>query len=102
MPTYKDLLGMLRSAISRSVNIIAFNEGETNENGVHEDYIKIVRAVDGPLTTLDGNVQILELILDCCTDIIHFEDGSMIDQYRMDEEGFRKVREYFIEGVAVK
>jgi len=26
----------------------------------------------------------------------------MIDQYRMDEEGFRKVREYFIEGVAVK
>ena len=52
MPTYKDLLGMLRSAISRSVNIIAFDEGETNENGVHEDYIKIVRAVDGPLTTL--------------------------------------------------
>jgi hypothetical protein len=44
----------------------------------------------------------LEFILDCCTDIIHFEDGSMIDQYRMDEEGFRKVREYFIEGVAVK
>lgn len=33
MPTYKDLLGMLRSAISRSVNIIAFDEGETNENG---------------------------------------------------------------------
>ncbi len=60
MPTYKDLLGMLRSAISRSVNIIAFDEGETNENGVHEDYIKIVRAVDGPLTTLDGNVQILD------------------------------------------
>ena len=28
MPTYKDLLGMLRSAISRSVNIIAFDEGE--------------------------------------------------------------------------
>lgn len=27
---------------------------------VHEDYIKIVRAVDGPLTTLDGNVQILD------------------------------------------
>lgn len=48
------------------------------------------------------NTDDLELILDCCTDIIHFEDGSMIDQYRMDEEGFRKVREYFIEGVAVK
>ena len=60
MPTYKDLLGMLRSAISRSVNIIAFDEGEINENSVHEDYVEIVRAVDGPLTTLDGNVQILD------------------------------------------
>lgn len=28
MPTYKDLLGMLRSATSRSVNIIAFDEGD--------------------------------------------------------------------------
>lgn len=59
MPTYKDLLGMLRSAISRAVNIIAFDEGEKNENGVHEDYIEIVNAVDGPLTMLDGNVPIL-------------------------------------------
>ena len=59
MPTYKDLLGMLRSAISRAVNIIAFDEGEKNENGVHEDYIEIVNAVDGPLTMFDGNVPIL-------------------------------------------
>lgn len=32
----------------------------------------------------------LELILDCCTDIIHLEDGSIIDQYGMDEDGLRK------------
>lgn len=35
----------------------------------------------------------LELILDCCTDIIHLEDGSIIDQYGMDEDGLRKIRE---------
>ena len=29
----------------------------------------------------------LELILDCCTDIIHFENGSIADQYEMDAEG---------------
>lgn len=40
----------------------------------------------------------LELILDCCTDIIHLEDGSIIDQYGMDEDGLRKIREYFIKG----
>jgi ABC-type branched-subunit amino acid transport system ATPase component len=44
----------------------------------------------------------LELILDCCTDIIHLEDGSIIDQYGMDEDGLRKIREYFIKGVSEK
>lgn len=32
----------------------------------------------------------LELILDCCTDIIHLEDGSIIDQYGMDEDEYQK------------
>ena len=24
----------------------------------------------------------LELLLDCCTDIVHFEDGSIIDNFK--------------------
>lgn len=44
----------------------------------------------------------LELILDCCTDIIHLEDGSIIDQYGMHEDGLRKIREYFIKGGSEK
>ena len=32
----------------------------------------------------------LELILDCCTDIIHLEDGSIIDQYGMDDDRLRR------------
>ena len=44
----------------------------------------------------------MELILDCCTDIIHLEDGSIIDQYGMDEDGLRKIREYFIKGGSEK
>ena len=44
----------------------------------------------------------LELILDCCTDIVHFEDGSIIDQFPMDAEGLEKIRNYFIKGVSVK
>ena len=44
----------------------------------------------------------LELILDCCTDIVHFENGSIIDQFQMDEAGLEKIRNYFIKGVSVK
>ena len=44
----------------------------------------------------------LELILDCCTDIVHFENGSIIDQFQMDEAGLKKIRNYFIKGVSVK
>lgn len=44
----------------------------------------------------------IELILDCCTDIVHFEDGSIIDQFPMDADGLEKIRNYFIKGVSVK
>ena len=32
----------------------------------------------------------LELLLDCCTDIVHFADGSIIDKFQMDEAGLEK------------
>ena len=44
----------------------------------------------------------LELLLDCCTDIVHFEDGSIIDKFQMDEAGLEKIRNYFIKGVPTK
>ena len=47
-------------------------------------------------------MSLLELILDCCTDIVHFEDGSIIDQFPMDADGLEKIRNYFIKGVSVK
>ncbi len=40
----------------------------------------------------------LELILDCCTDIIHFAEGKIVEQYPMDEQGLAKIREYFVRG----
>ena len=44
----------------------------------------------------------IELLLDCCTDIVHFEDGSIIDKFQMDEAGLEKIRNYFIKGVPTK
>ena len=40
----------------------------------------------------------LELLLDCCTDIVHFEDGSIIDQFPMDADGLEKIRSFFLRG----
>ena len=37
----------------------------------------------------------LELILECCTDVIHFADGSIREQYPMDADGLRRLCEYF-------
>ena len=36
----------------------------------------------------------LELILDCCTDILHLENGAVAEQYPVDEKGLEKIRWY--------
>ena len=38
----------------------------------------------------------LELILECCNYVIHFEKGKIIDKYYIDDEGERKLKEFFI------
>ena len=43
----------------------------------------------------------LELILDCCTDIVHFEEGYIVDQFQMDKVGLEKIRNYFIKGAVI-
>lgn len=40
-----------------------------------------------------------ELILECCTDIIHFENGAIADQYSVDREGLEKIKQYFVQGL---
>ncbi len=40
----------------------------------------------------------LELIIECYTDVIHFENGTIADQYQMDAEGMEKIRKYLMQG----
>ena len=44
----------------------------------------------------------LELILDCCTDIVHLRTVPSLTNFQMDEAGLEKIRNYFIKGVSVK
>ena len=41
---------------------------------------------------MDGNISA------DCTDVIHFENGTIADQYQMDAEGMEKIRKYFMQG----
>lgn len=39
----------------------------------------------------------LELILDCCTDILHFANGQIVEQYPVDQDGLTRIQKYFIQ-----
>lgn len=38
----------------------------------------------------------LEFIFRCCDSVLHIENGTIIDNYHLDEEGIEKVRAYFL------
>ena len=93
----------IASAIASKRSILFFDEPTSGLDYRHmKEVANVLRQVRDAGITVYVITHDLELILDCCTDIIHFEDGSIIDQYGMHEDGLRKIREYFIKGVSVK
>ena len=93
----------IASAIASKRSILFFDEPTSGLDYRHmKEVANVLRQVRDAGITVYVITQDLELILDCCTDIIHLEDGSVIDQYGMDEDGLKKIREYFIKGVSVK
>ena len=93
----------IASAIASKRSILFFDEPTSGLDYRHmKEVANVLRQVRDAGITVYVITHDLELILDCCTDIIHLEDGSIIDQYGMDEDGLRKIREYFIKGVSVK
>ena len=93
----------IASAIASKSSILFFDEPTSGLDYRHmKEVANVLRQVRDAGITVYVITHDLELILDCCTDIIHLEDGSVIDQYGMDEDGLKKIREYFIKGVSVK
>ena len=93
----------IASAIASKRSILFFDEPTSGLDYKHmKEVANVLRQVRDAGITVYVITHDLELILDCCTDIIHLEDGSIIDQYGMDEDGLRKIREYFIKGVSEK
>lgn len=93
----------IASAIASKRSILFFDEPTSGLDYRHmKEVANVLRQVRDAGITVYVITHDLELILDCCTDIIHLEDGSVIDQYGIDEDGLKKIREYFIKGVSVK
>ena len=93
----------IASAIASKRSILFFDEPTSGLDYKHmKEVANVLRQVRDTGITVCVITHDLELILDCCTDIVHFENGSIIDQFQMDEAGLEKIRNYFIKGVSVK
>lgn len=81
----------IASAIASKRSILFFDEPTSGLDYRHmKEVANVLRQVRDAGITVYVITHDLELILDCCTDIIHLEDGSVIDQYGMDEDGLKK------------
>ena len=93
----------IASAIASKRSILFFDEPTSGLDYKHmKEVANVLRQVRDTGITVYVITHDLELILDCCTDIVHFENGSIIDQFQMNEAGLEKIRNYFIKGVSVK
>lgn len=93
----------IASAIASKRSILFFDEPTSGLDYKHmKEVANVLRQVRDTGITVYVITHDLELILDCCTDIVHFENGSIIDQFQMDEAGLEKIRNYFIKGGSIK
>ena len=93
----------IASAIASKRSILFFDEPTSGLDYRHmKEVANILRQVREMGITLYVITHDLELILECCTDIVHFEDGSIIDQFQINAAGLEKIRSYFIKGISIK
>ena len=87
----------IASAIASKRSILFFDEPTS---GLDYRHMKEVAAVLRQLSTEGVTVYVithdLELLLDCCTDIIHFAQGNIAGQYPMHAGGLSRVCAYFM------
>ena len=93
----------ISSAIASKRSILFFDEPTSGLDYKHmKEVANVLRQVRDTGITVYVITHDLELILDCCTDIVYFDNGSIIDQFQMNEMGLEKIRNYFIKGVSIK
>lgn len=86
----------IASAIASERSILLFDEPTS---GLDFKHMKEVASLLEELQKRGETVYVIthdfELVADCCTDVIHLENGKIKDQYPIDENGLLKVKKYF-------
>lgn len=86
----------IASAIASKRSILFFDEPTSGLDYRHmKEVANVLQQMKGMGITVYVITHDLELILECCTDIIHFEAGAIANQYPMDEEGLKKIKDYY-------
>lgn len=87
----------IASAIASKRRILIFDEPTSGLDYRHMlEVAQVLRDLQKSGHTIYVVTHDLELILECCTDIVHFEKGTITGQYALDEDGLEQVRNYFI------
>lgn len=86
----------IASAIASERPVVFLDEPTSGLDYRHmKEVADILRSLNKSVKTVYVITHDPELICECCTDIIRLEDGSITDKYVMDEEGARKIRDFF-------
>nr|MCR5720211.1 ABC transporter ATP-binding protein [Lachnospiraceae bacterium] len=87
----------IASAISSKKKIIFYDEPTSGLD--HSGMVNFSKLINDVKTEVDTSVIIthdLELILNCCTYVVHMEKGSLVSAYPLDADGIEKVKYYFL------
>ena len=87
----------IASAIASGRRYLFFDEPTSGLDLLHmEETAQVLRELAKEQVTTYVITHDPELILECCTAVIHMEDGDLQEIYAMDEAGTRKLRNYFM------
>ena len=87
----------IASAIASKRKILIFDEPTSGLDYRHMlEVAQVLHDLQQSGHTIYVVTHDLELILECCTDIVHFEKGTITEKYALDADGLEQVRNYFI------
>ncbi|AQS09620.1 putative HMP/thiamine import ATP-binding protein YkoD [Clostridium saccharobutylicum] len=87
----------IASAVASKRSILVFDEPTSGLDFKHmKEVASLLKELKEKGETVYVITHDLELIADCCTDVIHLENGRIVDQYPIDKDGLLKIEKYFI------
>ncbi len=86
----------IASAIASERNIVIFDEPTSGlDLRRMQEVSKNIRKLCKADKTVFIITHDLELILECCTHVLHFEKGKVIETYPLDQEGCKRLTRFF-------